>query len=175
MNGRRKKKPKLQRSLADPHKGSSPLRSILESTSGLLERLQGGLGAVQSRDRNYIEEEIRPEFCESIELDEAFREGHDREHRWDYLLGHGPTSAVVALEPHSAKDDEVSQVIAKRRAALDQLRGHLKPSGRVAVWLWVASGRVQFADTEKARRTLDQNGIQFVGTKVLRRHLPTRK
>jgi hypothetical protein len=36
----------------------------------------------------------------------------------------------------------------------------------------VASGKVHFADTEKARLRLDQNGIKFVGTRVLAKHLP---
>jgi hypothetical protein len=38
-----------------------------------------------------------------------------------------------------------------------------------------SSGRVQFADTEKARRHLDQNGIEFVASQVLPRHLPRRE
>ncbi len=32
--------------------------------------------------------------------------------------------------------------------------------------------KVHFADTEKPRRQLDQNGIEFVGTKVMAKHLP---
>jgi hypothetical protein len=100
------------------------------------------------------------------------RAGHHQENRWDYLIGHAPSTLVVGLEPHSAKRDQISTVIAKRKAAVDQLRSHLKSDARIAAWLWVASGKVHFVDTEKARRRLDQNGIRFVGTKVLRKHLP---
>jgi len=79
---------------------------------------------------------------------------------------------VIAVEPHSAKQDQISRVIEKRRQARDQLKAHLLPGARVTQWLWVASGSVQFADTEKARRLLDQNGIEFVGRQVRAKHLP---
>ena len=62
-------------------------------------------------------------------------------------------------------------MIAKRAAALEQLRPHLKPGTRITEWLWVATGAVQFAETEKARRRLDQNGVRFVGGTVLEKHL----
>jgi len=61
-------------------------------------------------------------------------------------------------------------VIKKKEAARDQLQTHLLQGTGVAQWLLVASGRVYFADTEKARR-LDQHGIQFVGKKGLPKHL----
>lgn len=38
-------------------------------------------------------------------------------------------------------------------------------------WFWVASGRVQFADTERARRRLDEHGIRFVGKVLQARYL----
>jgi hypothetical protein len=91
--------------------------------------------------------------------------------RWDYLLGHTSSGQIVALEPHSAKTDEISSVIRKRRAAIEQLRIHLRTGLHISSWLWVASGKNHFADTEKARRLLDQNGIEFVGKQVLARHL----
>jgi hypothetical protein len=177
MSGRRRKgkQAEAESPSSAPRNVGNALRGIFEPTSVLLERIQDGLGAMRAGDRDCIEIELRPEFGHSIDLDEALREGHDREHRWDYLLGHEPTSAVIAVEPHSAKDDELSRVIAKRKAARDQLSGHLRANGRIAVWLWVASGRVRFADTEKTRRILDQNGIQFAGTRVLRRHIPSGK
>ena len=50
--------------------------------------------------------------------------------------------------------------------------GHLREGARVTKWLWVASGEVHFANTERTRHRLDQNGIEFVGTRVAARHLP---
>jgi hypothetical protein len=166
-----KGKRRLDSTRAKP-RSTTPIRDALLPASHLQALVQDYLGAVQGKHRGYIEESLRAEFADSLELDEAFRVGHDQENRWDYLLGHAPSDSVVAVEPHSATTGEISTVIDKRKAAKLQLRDHLKPGARIAAWLWVASGNVQFADTEKARVRLDQNGIAFVGRTVLRKHLP---
>lgn len=150
----------------------TPLRAALMAKSSLHPSVQDGLGAVLNAHRNYFEKSTRTSFADSIDFDAAMKEGHEQENRWDYLLGHISSGRIVAIEPHSAKQDELSTVIAKRKAANIHLRDHVKEGVRVAKWLWVASGKVQFADTEKARRLLDQNGIEFVGGKVLEKHLP---
>lgn len=150
----------------------TPLRSALLVDSSLQPSVVDGLAAVKTAHRNHFEDTIRSSFADSIDLDEAVRPGREQENRWDYLLGHTPSGAVVAVEPHSAKQDEVTTVINKRRAAREHLKGHLRDNARVMKWLWVASGRVHFADTEKTRRLLDQNGIEFVGTKITAKHLP---
>lgn len=62
-------------------------------------------------------------------------------------------------------------VIPKKHAAERQLRDHLEPDRCVSAWLWVASGMVSLANTEKGRRALDENGIRFVGRMVLAKHL----
>ncbi len=128
--------------------------------------------AVSRSHRAYFDEAIRPTFADSLELDEAVRVGRERENRWDYLMGHSPSGEVIAVEPHSAKQDEITTVIRKRAAALEHLAEHLREGARVSKWLWVASGRVHFAATEKAKLRLDQNGIEFVGTRVTAKHLP---
>lgn len=152
-------------------KASTPVRNALNPKSSLLSHVRDGLGAVEKGHHGYIDESLRPTFADSLNLDEAMRVGHEQENRWDYLLGHDQ-AVVIALEPHSAKDDEVSTVIAKRKAAREQLQPHLKPSAQIAAWFWVASGKVHFADTEKSRRRLDENGIQFVGARLLMKHVP---
>jgi hypothetical protein len=129
------------------------------------------LNAVKTAHRDYFDETIRPAFEDSLDLDEAMRPGREREYRWDYLMSHEPSDEVVAVEPHSAKQDEISTVIKKRSAAREHLRSHLRDGATILRWLWVASGRVHFADTEKARRRLDQNGIEFVGQRVMGKHL----
>jgi hypothetical protein len=153
-------------------KARTPVRRALRDGSPLLVAVVDGFGAVKKTDHDCFEQAIRSYFADSLDLDKALKPGRDREHRWDYLLGHGPSMALVAVEPHSAKQDQISRVIEKRRQARDQLKEHLLPGTRVTKWLWVASGRVQFADTEKARRLLDQNGIEFVGRQVRAKHLP---
>jgi hypothetical protein len=139
----------------------------------LLPSVSNGLRAVAPAHRAYFDETIRSAFSDSLDIDEAFRANHDKENRWDYLLGHRSSRQVIAAEPHSAKDDEIGTVIRKRKAAREQLRGHLRDGAKITKWLWVASGRVRFADTERARFRLDQNGIEFVGTRVMAKHLPS--
>ncbi len=163
MSGKQKKKAAKAK--------KTPVRASLKQSSLLNDKVLNGIQALEATHRGYLATEIRGDFADSLDLDTALLEGHEQENRWDYLLGHDPSDAVVGLEPHSAKQDEISTVIKKKQAARDQLRDHLTPGKGVARWLWVASGKVHFADTEKARRRLDQNGIQFVGKKVLPKHL----
>lgn len=151
---------------------TTPVRAGLEPASSLHKQVCDGLGALEASHRSLIESAIRSGFRDSIDIDAALKAGREHENRWDYLLGHGPSGKIVALEPHSAKDDEVGTVIRKRRAALDQLRTHLKSGSRPSKWLWVASGNVYFANTEKTRLRLDQEGIEFIGKCLLAKHLP---
>jgi hypothetical protein len=150
----------------------TPLRQVLHERSLLHASVKDGMEAVSKPHRLYFDEAIRSAFADSLELDEAVRVGRDEENRWDYLMGHTPSGEVIAVEPHSAEQDQVTRVIRKRRAALAQLEGHLRDGARISKWLWVASGKVHFANTEKAKLMLDQNGIEFVGTKVMAKHLP---
>lgn len=151
---------------------ATPVRRALRAGSPLLPSVKDGLGAVESAHRAYFDEEIRAAFADSLDADEALRAGLDQENRWDYLLGHAASQRIVAVEPHSAKEDEISTVIKKRSAAIGQLRDHFRDGMKVVKWLWVASGKVHFANTEKARLRLDQNGIEFAGTRVMAKHLP---
>lgn len=151
----------------------TPVRRALLADSSLLPLVIDGVGAVQAAHRrDHFDTAILSAFADSLELDEAVRHDHEQENRWDYVLGHEVSGELVAVEPHSAKQDQITTVIKKRTAAQEQLKTHLRDGVRVAKWLWVASGKVHFADTEKVRRLLDQNGIEFVGTRVAVRHLP---
>lgn len=150
----------------------TPTRSALLTESKLLPLVVDGLGAVEAAHHKYFDHAIRNTFGDSLDLDKALKLGHERDNRWDYLLGHTPSEAVIAVEPHSAKQDEITTVINKCVAARKQLNDHLRNGSHVAKWLWVASGKVHFANTEKARLRLDQNGIEFVGTKISTKHLP---
>ena len=129
----------------------------------------------QKAHKPYFAEEVRTSFADSLDIDKALRKGNDQANRWDYLLGHSGSSTLIGLEPHSAKEDRISTVIAKKSAAGRQLAEHLGAGARIKQWLWVASGPVHFANTERARVRLDQNGIKFVGKVVLPKHLPTAK
>ncbi|MCA9538294.1 MAG: hypothetical protein KC620_05370, partial [Myxococcales bacterium] len=137
--------------------------------------VRDGLGAVERGDRQHFATDVRDAFADSVNLDAALKVSHPAEPRWDYLLGHASGGAVVGLEVHPAHDREVGAIIDKKAAAQRQLSGHLVPGRRVARWLWVASGKADFARTEKTVFRLAQNGIEFVGRSVLRRHLPPDK
>lgn len=147
------------------------VRGIIRSDSTLRAHIQNGLGGVAQAHLDYFDKAIRSAFTDSLDLDAALLKGREQENRWDYLLGVAATNQVIGVEPHSAKQDQLSTLIKKKRAALDQLRGHLVDGGAIAKWLWVASGKVHFAHTEKISIALNQNGIQFVGRRIFERHL----
>jgi hypothetical protein len=152
-----------------------PIRRGLLAKSALQPLVKDGVQALKREHRSMIAEEIRESFVDSLDIDHAFEHGHEQENRWDYLLGYDPAQAIIGIEPHSAKNDQISTVIAKRKYALLQLRDHLKPGAHVVEWYWVASGRVDFAPFERASLRLQQEGITFIGKALLKRHLPVAK
>jgi hypothetical protein len=152
---------------------TTPIRSALVASSALIALVQDGLQSMErSHARDLIEPGVRPLFADSLDLDAALRRGHEGENRWDYLLGHEASWKILALEPHTASNREVSTVIKKRESAVVQLRGHMKPGTSVFAWLWVASGKVDFVPIDKAYLRLAQSGITFVGRRLLKKHLP---
>ena len=151
--------------------GKTTIRKAVKQDSMLQARIVNGLGAMKKAHKKLVVSTLHKEFDDSLDIDEAFRKGHEEENRWDYLLGHKSANKLIALEPHSANDGEVSTVINKRTAALDQLREHLSAGRNVAAWLWVASSTVDFARTEKTVIRLADNGITFVGKMVREKHI----
>lgn len=139
------------------------LRHAVHPTSRILHDLQNGLGAVASRDLELIHLDDRTIVGDSINLDEHQRSSLPNAARWDYILSIPSSRHIVGLEPHAARDGEISVVIRKRKTALDYLDRELRAPHRVAYWIWVTRGSVGFSNNEKARRILDQNGIFFAG------------
>jgi hypothetical protein len=115
----------------------TPVREALAAHSTITAFVQDGMGAVKDKDKKFINASIRTQFSDSLDTDEAFRVGRDQEPRWDYLLGQENRS-LIAVEPHSAKTDEIKAVINKKRALTQQRNGHLKPGMQISKWLWVA-------------------------------------
>lgn len=148
----------------------SPVRDALEGESSLHSKVMDGLGAMKPKDKDFIDPAIRSKFQDSLDTDLAFIESHRQDHRWDYLLGHD-SQILVAVEPHSAKTDEISVVISKKAALEKQMSSHLKGGKGISKWLWVASGRTDFQKVSQARITLSQHGISFVGRQVMAKHL----
>jgi hypothetical protein len=149
----------------------TPVRSALVEDSELLPSVLDGLAAVEAAHRDLFDHGIRSSFADSLDLDRATRRGREEENRWDYLLGHETSGEVVAVEPHSAKDGHVRTVLKKQLAARNHLKDHLRDGVKIRKWLWVSAGKVHFADTEKTKLLLLQNGIQFAGSKITAKHL----
>ncbi len=149
---------------------STPIRKALTAQSMINALVQDGIGAIKDNDKRCLDTSIRTQFADSLDTDEAFRVGRDQEPRWDYLLGHENRN-LIAVEPHSAKTDEIKAVINKKRALIQQLNGHLKDGTHISKWLWVASGTVCFPRGSKYEISLSQAGIKFVGRCVLAKHL----
>lgn len=154
------------------NKARTPIRRALRDDSTLHPLVSDGLAALAQAHRGLLDDAVKHHFADSLNLDAALESAHPTENRWDYLLGHSPTMEVIALEPHTANDKEVSVLKAKRDAARHQLRQHLRVGVQIAAWIWVTKGKVGFAQTEKMARQLDQSGITFAGRKVLAKHLP---
>jgi hypothetical protein len=147
-----------------------PVSRALEA-SYLAAEIRPGLQAVPNEPRRHIADSIRRDFADSLDLDAASRIRHPGDARWDYLLGHAPSSQVIGVETHSAETSQVTRVIQKRAASLVHLRDQLRAGHRVAAWYWAASGPVDFVPHEKTVIRLDENGIRFVGGRLEAKHL----
>jgi len=124
-----------------------------------------------ARDRSLIALNERPKIGDSLDLDGALRQDFPHANRWDYVFSVPAVSRLIALEPHSAKDSEISVLIAKKRHASAQLRLYLQPKYGVSDWLWVSHGRTSFSRMEQATRRLAsprlaQEGIRYLGRSV---------
>jgi hypothetical protein len=108
----------------------------------------------------------RLDVGDSLNLDAAMRIDFPQANRWDYLLSVPGIKQIIGLEPHSARDSEISVVIAKKQQEIEYLRDHLPPNHRVAKWLWVSRGHTSFSKMESARRRLDQAGIVYEGQMI---------
>lgn len=148
------------------------IRRSLRSGSRLLAKVEAGLQALRRPHRGLVDDSLRTEFDDSLDLDAALRREHAGQRRWDYVIGRRRGAQMIGLEPHPASDREVDRVIEKRSSAVEQLAPHLRPGCRVAAWCWVATGRVDFLTLERVRRRLDQEGITFVDGRLLPKHLP---
>jgi hypothetical protein len=144
------------------------LRAALHEKSRLRELVEVGMGAFNKSDVTLIAEDQRFRIGDSVDLDAASKGEYPEANRWDYIVSIPHLKELAGIEPHSAKDSEVSVVIRKKKHAMEYLRGHLQNGYGVTKWFWVTHGPVSFSKMDPARRRLDQNGIQFVG-RLLRR------
>jgi hypothetical protein len=142
------------------------LTNALIDRSSLRPFVVDGCGAIAAGHRESIKEELKKSVRDSLDLDEATRPEHGQANRWDYVLALRDNKTLIGLEPHSARDDEIETVIAKKERSAEVLRAHLKPGWYIAAWIWVSSGRVRFSRMDPAIRRLNSKGIKFVGNRV---------
>jgi len=139
------------------------LSTALRPGSPLRKHVKNGMSAFARTDLGSVAEDQRSRVGDSLDLDAATRDEFPEANRWDYILSVPALRKIVAIEPHSAKDSEISVVVAKKKHAVAYLRGHLQDGCGVEKWFWVSPGTVGFSRMDRARRRLDQNGIEFVG------------
>ena len=139
------------------------LKQAVKPESPLRELVQSGMGAFAKVDVKLLAEDQRKLIGDSLDLDTAARDEHPQANRWDYIISIPDLHELAGIEPHSAKDSEISVIISKKNHATQYLRNHLKNGYRVRRWFWVSHGSVGFSKMDRARRRLDQNGIAFVG------------
>lgn len=137
------------------------LESALQKESGLRASVKKNMDAIQAADRDMILESERQKIVDAIDLDAATAQEYPRSHRWDYIIC--ASSALIGIEPHPAQDDQLRDIVEKRRHAKMVLDNELVDGVKVSRWIWVTRGRVKFSQMEKARRFLAQNGIEFAG------------
>lgn len=142
------------------------LKTALQPTSSLLPAVMNGMDAFLARDRSLIAVSERQKIGDSLDLDEALRKDFPNANRWDYVFSVPGASKLIALEPHTAKDSEISVLIAKKKHAAAQLRRHLQPKYGVSAWFWVSHRRTSFSRMEQATRRLAQEGIAYLGRSV---------
>jgi hypothetical protein len=125
--------------------------------------VKSGLNALLARDLALIDVSIRSKVADSLDLDSASKDEYPQSNRWDYILSVSSTAELIGLEPHSAKDSEISVLILKKKHAAAYLRSHLRDGVKVKRWIWVTHGKVKFSRMDKLQRSLSQNGIFFAG------------
>lgn len=121
------------------------LKGALNENSRLHPLVKVGMGAFSTRDVRLIAEDQRPRIGDSLDLDAALKDEHPEANRWDYIVSIPDLELFAGIEPHSAKDSEVSVVIRKKQHATEYLRNHLRDSYRVTRWFWVSHGSADFS------------------------------
>jgi|SRR5579862_7151784 len=143
--------------------GATHLAAALDAKSRLRNLVKTAMGAFAAVNVKLIAEDQRTRIGDSLDLDAASRKEDPQSHRWDYIVSIPNLKEFIGIEPHTAKDSEISVVIAKRKHANQYLQKHLQAGYRVTRWFWVSHGTVSFSKMDRARRRLDQNGIAFAG------------
>lgn len=147
------------------------LHNFFKRQSRLRDDVKQGCRAIKTTDRNLIQPAVRTSISESIDLDEAMRGDYPHDSRWDYLIFESANGSIFALEPHSARDDQVDVVVRKKQAACSQLLSHTDEISAIQKWLWVSGGSAKISKGDKRMRKLNKAGITYIGRQLKKMHL----
>ncbi len=101
------------------------LKEALTEQSRLRGLVQAGMGAFSKVDLKLFAENQRRRIGDSLDLDSASKGEHPEANRWDYIVSIPDLEELAGIEPHSAKDSEISVVISKKKSSTEYLRDHL--------------------------------------------------
>lgn len=151
---------------------SRSFRAAAEACEALRQHVRQGLQALQRADRERVRARDPRTLTGSINLDAALADSLPNAPRWDYGVGHRPTThageLVYWIEVHPATDGQVSSVEAK----LEWLKGWLRSaapelSRMKRRFIWVSSGDTSLTPMSPALRRLAQKGCVHVGRRCV--------
>jgi hypothetical protein len=139
-------------------------------TKSLTNAYRPGLQGLREIDRNRIDCKNPRSLRGSNNLDEALKDAHAQEPRWDYGIGvnvNRGTDRAIWIEVHPASHHHVDEVLTKHR----WLKGWLASSAPLlnqidAEFVWVASGNVSIPPNSPLRRKLDARGVRLAGARL---------
>lgn len=146
------------------------LKKALAKSAGLSAAVATGKQAIKGEHRELLVEADRTaaRITDSLDLDVYRQDAAPSEHRWDYLVGvagHAAT-CVVAVEVHPAREDQVTRMIEKAKAARRVLRAECQADPVDGLWHWLASKNVDCSRAGSAERRLKEAGIAFPKTRL---------
>lgn len=145
---------------------ANTLSRCLKTHPAMAECAKPGLQALGS-DSNCISPSATSKLCGSVDMDACFKDAEPQASRWDYIVCYN--GELLAVEIHPANTGEVNAMIAKKQwLARKWADLNLEAEcGRIKVYHWVASGKVDVLPQSPQAKRLAQSGL-LGPTKLLR-------
>jgi hypothetical protein len=136
-------------------------------TEGLASAYRPGLQGLREVDRNRITCKNPRSLTGSVDLDEALKESHPHDNRWDYGVGIAidkKTDDVIWIEVHPASSHHIEEVLKKHRWLLGWLASSAPLLGQMnAKFVWIATGKVSIPQGSPQRRRIGELDIHLAG------------
>ncbi len=145
-------------------------KDAVERTDDLAEAYKPGLQALKTVDRRRIQCSNTGDLTGSIALDQALRDSHPSDPRWDYGIGVRKTQnsdRVIWIEVHPASSSHIQDVLDKLRWLTNWLTSSAPRLKKMpAEYVWIATGKVNISPSSPQRKKLAAKGIRFVGKRL---------